>query len=77
MTSQNPREIDQQGATTWMQPDGCCLHDLCHGDDASSGKHLDWYEYSTWVLDGQQLEKAGKPPTQSFLGSQNQSFTLE
>jgi hypothetical protein len=32
---------------------------------------------TTWVLDGQQLEKAGKPPTQSFLGSQNQSFTLE
>ena len=38
-----------------------------------------WIDTSTttWVLDGQQLEKAGKPPTQSFLGSQNQSFTLE
>ena len=36
-----------------------------------------WIDTSTttWVLDGQQLEKAGKPPTQSFLGSQNQSFT--
>ena len=41
MTSQNPREIDQQGATTWIQQDGCCLHALCHGDDARSGKHLD------------------------------------